>query len=334
MPLNVGVIGTGMIGSYHVSRLHGALSGARVAALYDLDTARAQQVAASVGATAHEEATGVVHDRDVDAVLVTSPGSTHAGFVLECIQAGKPVLTEKPLATTADDALKVMEAEMGLGRRLVQVGFMRRFDAGYRRVKAAIDDGRVGDPLMVHNVHRNPVVPDSFTSDMLLTDSVVHEVDANRWLLGEEFAAATVLEPKRTPRAAAGLQDPQLVILETASGVIVEVEMFVNAQYGYDVRCEVVGSDGTVALETPSTTSLAHGFESIRSIPQDWRERFDAAFHLELQEWVDGLADGVVSGPSAWDGYAATVVTNTCVEALEGGRRIAVSMDDKPPFYA
>lgn len=334
MVLNVGVIGTGMIGSYHIGRCSGQLAGVRVAAVYDLDTDRARQIATSVGATAHAEAEDVIRDDGVDAVLVTSPGHTHARFVLECLAVGKPVLTEKPLATTADDALEVMEAELEHGSRLVQVGFMRRFDAGYRQVKGAIDEGLIGEVLIVHNVHRNPTVPDGFTSDMLQTDSVVHEVDANRWLLGEEFAAATVLKPRSTPNAAEHLQDPQLVLLETTGGVIVTVEMFVNAQYGYDVRCEVVGSEGTAQLETPSVSSLAAGFQRRRSIPADWRERFDGAFHTELQEWVHGLAEGRVSGPSAWDGYAATVVTNACVDALESERRTSVTLGDKPPFYS
>lgn len=334
MVLQVGVIGAGMIGSYHIGRLANQISGARVAAVYDLDTDRAQQIAASVGATAHPDAADVINDDSVDAVVVTSPGDTHAEFALRCIAASKPVLSEKPLATTAADALEVLEAEVKHGTRLVQVGFMRRFDAGYRDVKAAVDDGSIGEPLIVHCVHRNPVVPDTFTSDMLLTDSVVHEVDVTRWLLGDEFTAATVLTPRRTPKAAEHLQDPQLVVLETTSGVIVQVEMYVNAQYGYDVRCEVVGSEGTVALETPSVTALTRQFQRRRSIPQDWRERFDDAFHTEIQQWVRGLEDGTVSGPSAWDGYAATVVTNACVEALETGRRTTVSLEDKPAFYA
>jgi myo-inositol 2-dehydrogenase/D-chiro-inositol 1-dehydrogenase len=333
MVLNVGVIGTGNIGSYHIQRLAGQISGARVAAVFDVATDRAAQIAESVGATAHPEAEDVIHDDGVDAVIVTSPGDTHAHFALACIAANKPVLSEKPLATTADDALKVLEAEVAHGSRLVQVGFMRRFDPGYRRVKAALDDGSIGEPLVVHCVHRNPEVPDGFTSEMLQTDSVVHEIDVTRWLLGDEFAAATVLTPRRTPLAAEGLQDPQLVILESSRGVVVQVEMFVNAQYGYDVRCEVVGSEGTVELETPTSTALTRDFVRGRSVPADWKERFGAAFQVELQQWVDGLQTGMVTGPSAWDGYAVTVVANSCVDALHTGRRTPVSLADKPSFY-
>jgi len=334
MVLNVGVIGTGNIGTYHINRLAGQISGARVAAVYDLATERAAQLAESVGAKAHSDPAEVITDDDVDAVVVTSPGDTHAEFILACIARDKPVLSEKPLATTADDGLRVLDAEVAHGRRLVQVGFMRRFDAGYRRVKATIDEGTIGTPLLVHCVHRNPIAPDFFTSEMLPTDSVVHEIDATRWLLGAEFAATTVLTPRRTPLGPDRLQDPQLVILETTESVIVEVEIFVNAQYGYDVRCEVVGSEGTVELETPTSTSVTRDFLRGRSVPADWKERFDGAFHTEISQWVDGLHAGTVTGPNAWDGYAATVVANASVDALRSGQRTAISLVDKPSFYA
>lgn len=334
MVVNVGVIGTGMIGTYHIERLSSKVASARVVAVHDLDGDRAERLAGEVGAKAHAEATDIIADDEVDAVLVTSPGSTHAPFVLECIRTDKPVFTEKPLATEADDALEIMEAEIDHGSRLVQVGFMRRFDAGYRQIKAALDGGRIGEPLMVHNVHRNPEAPPGFTSAMLQLDSVVHEIDVNRWLLDEGFAAATVLTPRAFPHAEEGLVDPQFVILEMVGGAIVTVDMAVNARYGYDVRCEVLGSEGTATLETPSVSSITTSFQRCRSVPEDWRERFDGAFHTELQEWVTGLARGTVDGPSAWDGYAATVVTNTCVVALESGQRQVISLSDKPDFYA
>lgn len=333
MVLNVGVIGTGNIGSYHIERLAKQISGARVAAVFDVATDRARQMAEAVGATAYTDADDVIGDDAVDAVVVASPGDTHAEFALACIAASKPVLSEKPLATTADDCLKVLEAETARGSRLVQVGFMRRFDLGYRVVKAAIDDRSIGAPLVMHCVHRNAVVPDSFTNDMAQTDSVIHEIDTARWLLGEELTAATVVAPRRSPLGAEHLQDPQLVLLESQSGVIVQVEIFVNARYGYDVRCEVVGSEGTVELETPSIASLTRDGVRQRSVPADWKERFGAAFHAELQQWVDGLHTGTVSGPSAWDGYAATVVATACVEALRTGRRATVSLIDRPSLY-
>lgn len=332
--LGVGVIGTGNIGSFHIDRLHHAIAGARVAAVHDVATERANALAGPLGAAVHTEPLALIDDDEVDAVVVTSPGETHAAFALACIARGKPVLSEKPLATTVDDAVRVLEAEVAHGRRLVQVGFMRRFDPAYRRMRATIADGAIGTPLMVHCIHRNPASPDFFTSEMLATDSAVHEIDATRWLLGTEITAATVLTPRRSHLAPQGLRDPQLVLLETTHGVVVDIEVFVNAQYGYDVRCEVVGSHGTVALGATDTTSLTHDGATRRAVPSDWKERFDGAFHAEIAQWVASVHAGHAMGPSAWDGYAATAVTTAAVDALHTGRRTTVDLADTPALYA
>jgi len=183
-------------------------------------------------------------------------------------------------------------------------------------------------------VHRNASVPDSFTTDMAMTDSVVHEIDTMRWLLGQELVATTVLAGRSTPLAAPHLRDPQLVLLETVDGAIVEVEMYVNCQYGYDVRCEVVGSTGTVSLDNPTTNSVLAAGQRIQTVPADWRVRFTQAYLDELQQWADGLAAGVVGGPSAWDGYAAAAVAESCVASQLSGARSAVSMVERPPLYS
>ncbi|HEY8339160.1 MAG TPA: Gfo/Idh/MocA family oxidoreductase [Egibacteraceae bacterium] len=332
--VGVGVIGTGDIGTYHARRLARRIAGARVAAVCDVAADRAAAVAAEVGARVCPDAETVIADAAVDAVVIASPGPTHAGLVQACLAAGKPVLCEKPLATTTADAAAVLAAEAAGGRRLVQVGFMRRYDRGYRAVKAALDAGEVGAPLVVHCVHRNVAAPPWFTSEMLPLDSVIHEIDAARWLLGSEIVAATVHTPRPSPLAAPGLQDPQLVTLETAAGAIVQVEMFVNARSGYEVRCEVVGSEGSVALEHAADAWLSRDRTRGRRLPGDWKARFDDAFQAELQAWVDAVAAGAPPpGASAWDGCAATAVATACVEALRSGQRTEVALPERPALY-
>lgn len=333
MTVAVGVIGTGSIGTDHVQRLSRQVAGSRVAAVHDVAGARAAAVAAGVGAVACASAADVVAHPDVDAVVIASPGDTHADLVLACLAAGKPVLCEKPLATTAADGLRVVTAEAALGRRLVQVGFMRRYDAAFRAVKAVLDSGEVGEPLLLHCVHRNQASAPGFTSEMSLTDSVVHEVDAARWLLGEELVAVTSVPVRSSPVVGAGVRDPQLVLLETASGVVVEVESFVNCRYGYDVRCEVVGSEGTVSLDTPVAGTVTTAGRRSAPVAADWRVRFADAYRVELQDWVDGLAAGRVDGPGSWDGYAAAAVAEACVVSLHSGARTTVELAPRPDLY-
>jgi myo-inositol 2-dehydrogenase/D-chiro-inositol 1-dehydrogenase len=330
----IGVIGTGNIGTAHVRLLSSRVSGARVAALFDVDAGRAKALAADVGCVAHASAQEVIDDPSVEAVLVAAPGERHAALSLACITEGKPVLCEKPLAPTTDECLEVINAEVAHQGRLVQVGFMRRFDPGYLSLKRAIDDGDIGEVLLVHCVHRNGSVPPSFTADMALTDSVVHEIDVTRWLLGEEIVACSVQPVRRSPLAADGLQDPQLVILESASGVIVEVESFVNCQYGYDVRCEVVGSTGVASLGAPGAVTVCRSGSRREAVPDDWRSRFGDAYHDELQAWVDAFHAGTTLGPSAWDGYAATAVAGACVRSLGTGTRETVTLVGRPDIYA
>jgi myo-inositol 2-dehydrogenase / D-chiro-inositol 1-dehydrogenase len=311
--VGVGVIGAGMMGSDHVRTLTDAVAGAHVAAVADADLARAEAAAALGGGRAIADPYALIADPEVDRVVVASYDTTHEAFVLACIEAGKPVLCEKPLATTAEACRHVVQAEVAAGRRLVTLGFMRRLDPRYEELQAVL--GAAGAPLLVHCVHRNASSPPLFTSEMLITSTCVHEIDVSRWLLGEEIVAAEVRAPRSTSAAPDGLVDPQLVLLETASGVLIDIELFVNARYGYDVRCEVVGEQGTVRLGEQAAP--------------DFRARFATAYRRELNAWVRGE-----DGPSAWDGYAANAVADACIASLGGGGRVEVVLAEKPALYA
>jgi myo-inositol 2-dehydrogenase / D-chiro-inositol 1-dehydrogenase len=335
--LEIGVVGTGMIGADHIRRLSTIIANARVVAVSDVDTEQAKRVAEDAGGDVRifSDALDLIGDDQVQAILIASPGFTHADYVIAGIEAGKHVFCEKPLATTAQDCLRVLEAEQAGGKRLVQVGFMRRYDSGYAELKQLYQSGGIGPAVQVHCRHRNATVPDSYTSDMHSTDSVVHEIDVTRWLLGQEIVAASILLPRRSSRAAAHLQDPQFFVFETSEGVLIDVEMFVTCQYGYDIHCELVGETGTASLPGPAGVSLRADGRLAVAVPPDWRARFVAAYDTEIQQWVDGVRAGDISGPSAWDGYATTAVAEACVQSLGGGgRRMEVELIDKPAFYA
>jgi myo-inositol 2-dehydrogenase/D-chiro-inositol 1-dehydrogenase len=333
--LNVGVIGVGMIGQDHIRRLTHVLSGARVAAVTDVDLNRAKSVAGELtGVRVHETGQDLIGDEGVDAVVVTSWGPTHEEYVLGSIEVGKQVFCEKPLATTREACDRIVDAETATGHRLVMVGFMRRYDAGYRAMKDVLVRGEIGAPLMFHSAHRNPSVPPHYVSDMIISDTCVHDIDVARYLLDSEITAVRVVKPRRNSRASEHLTDPLFILLETASGAVVDIEASINVQYGYDIRGEVVGESGTVGLgETAAVVVKREGRYGGR-IPEDWRERFIRAYDVEFQEWIDAAAAGRSTGPSSWDGYAATVVGDAALEALHSGERVAVSMRERPDLYS
>ncbi len=331
--LRVAVIGVGVMGADHVARLSTRTSGARVAVVNDHLPAKAAQLAATIpGCRAVEDPLAAIADPDVDAVVLASPGPAHHEQLLACLQHRKPVLCEKPLATDSDTALDVVRREAALGLRLIQVGFMRRFDDEYRQLKAVLDAGELGRPLLMHCVHRNRDVHAGFDSAMVVRDSLVHEVDVVRFLLDEEIASIQIVCPATNPGAPAGLQDPQVAILRTASGRHVDVELFVTTGVGYEVRTEVVGERGSalIGLEVGLVRKSADGGWG-GGIAADFRGRFSRAYDIQVQRWVDAVAAGArtgdhIDGPGAWDGYAAAAVCAAGVRSLETGRAEPVAL--------
>lgn len=335
MKVRVGVIGTGAIGADHARRLSKVLVGAEVVALTDVNRENAEKVKANLGLNAEIYGDGheLIAAGDVDAVLVTSWGPTHEEYVLAAIEAGKYVFCEKPLATTAEGCRKIVDAEIAQGKRLVQVGFMRPYDAGYRLLKQAIDDGEIGEPLMVHCAHRNPEVPEAYITPMAIQDTLVHELDVLRWLLDDDYVSAQVIFPRTTRYSHSKLADPQIVLLETAKGVRIDVEVFANCKYGYDIQCSVVGEEGVANLPEPVSITTRKEAKLSQTLLTDWKKRFIDAYDVELQDFIDGIKVREITGPTSWDGFAAAVASDACVKAQETGQIEAINMPPRPPFY-
>ena len=333
MTLNIGVIGVGMIGQDHIRRLTHVLSGARVSAVTDVDLDRAKSVADNLShAKVSQSGQELINDDDVDAVVIASWGGTHEEYALAGIAAGKQVFCEKPLATTREACENILEAEQKAGKRLLMVGFMRRYDDAYRAMKSALDAGEIGDPLVYYSGHRNPSVI-SGTTEGVLVDTCVHDIDVSRFLFDTEVTAVQVFSPRRSKLASEGMQDPVLVHLELANDMLVVIEAAVNVAYGYDIRGEVLGETGTIELAESSPVVVKKEGRQFGSVPADWRERFIRAYDIEFQEWLNAVAAGTSTGPSSWDGYAAAVVTDACVEAFRTGKKTPVSLPDKPALY-
>jgi myo-inositol 2-dehydrogenase/D-chiro-inositol 1-dehydrogenase len=326
--LRIAVLGVGLMGASHVEALSRRTSGAEVTVINDFIPEKADQVAAQVGARVVGDPIDAINDPDVDAVLLATPGAAHAAQINACLDRGIPVLCEKPLTTDIASAHAIVQKEKALGRQLVQVGFMRRFDAEHVALRNLITSGGLGNPLMMHCTHRNPAVGDHFTSEFMIRDSVVHEVDSARYLLGEELTSVQVIKGAATGIAPNGINDPMLVIFETESGRIVTDEIFVRTQVAYEVRTEVVGEKGSalIGLDQNLQVKSSDGRWGGQLAP-GFVQRFGGAYETELQRWVDAARTGTIDGPGAWDGFAAVAVCEAGVEALRTGGKVAVRLD-------
>lgn len=275
MTLGVGVIGAGVMGGLHARLLSEEIAGARLVAVSDPDEGRAQ--AASYGGKIFQKGMALIHCDAVDALILASPDAMHHELVMTALRLGKPVLCEKPLAATVMQCREIYEADSG--QDLVSVGFMRRFDPCYREMKEALSHGAIGTPMLVRCAHRNRVAPSWFDGSMIISNAMVHEIDICRWLLGVEFTYVRL-----SSVGEAG--DMILAELQTNLGIVISIEVFMNASYGYHVHTEIVGRDGTIAMAEPAILRLRREGAASAAYSSDWIRRFDESYRAQDQSWV------------------------------------------------
>jgi myo-inositol 2-dehydrogenase/D-chiro-inositol 1-dehydrogenase len=333
--LAVGVIGTGRMGAHHAVNLHRLVKGARVAAIYDLDQARARQVAGECGSTrAFSDPLQLIQDAGVEAVVIASPDPTHAAFVHECLRQHKPVLCEKPLTITAAEAQKLIEAEQVLGQRLISVGFNRRFDPRHLAVRQAVASGDIGRAILYKGVHRNAVIPPYSPGESVVTGSAIHDIDSIRWLLGQEITEVYVRGVRTHSSFSDETLDMLLLQMVVSGDCLATVEVSVAIEYGYEVSGEIVGERGT-ALTTQPGLALVRSQEARSvAVTTDGLVYFHESYVSELMHWVQALQTRqAFTGASAWDGYMSLVVSDACIQSLHSGTPVPVSTPERPGFY-
>ena len=334
MTVRIGLIGAGSMGRAHVDRITQELAGGTIVAVADVNPDNARAVAEPLGATVYATGAELIADPNVDAVLIATTGSAHAPDVILAVRAGKYVLCEKPLATTAADALAILEAEQQANKKLVTVGFMRRFDAGYGQMRDALLSGEHGYATLVHCRHRNPTVPEGYTTRNMIDDTAIHEIDTCRYLLGYEITLVRIDVPRATSHRFTQLQDPLVMVAYTESGIRIDDEVNVNIGFGYAIECELVMESGTIRLGDQEQTIVRDAGGERHPICRSHIDRFHAAFNAEVQQWIRAVERDEHTGSSAWDGYAAGVVVDAAIASLEAdGAEMPVVLVVKPSLY-
>ena len=333
--LRVGVVGTGIMGADHVARITSTITGATVSAIVEPDAGRAASAAQlAPGAKTFTRVEDALSADALDAVVIATPGRFHEPVLLPVLEAGLPVLCEKPLTQDPESSWRIVEAEQKAGRQLIQLGFMRRFDPQYRQLRELIASGTVGELLMLRCLHRNPSVPDGYTQPMLINDSVVHEFDVVPWLAGATITSVEVKYAKRNALGPAHLREPILVLMELDNGVLVDVEMNVSVQFGYQVATEAVFQRGVARIGQPEGLQLWQDAKFQLGEHTSYVTRFKQAYDIEVQAWVDATKQGAIAGPSAWDGYKVAVACAAGVKALDTSGPVAIELPQTPAFYA
>src|SRR5579864_813087 len=253
--MRIAVIGLGRMGRFYAEAIAQSSSRAELAAVADPNPAARSAVQSALGVdAAYADAASVQERRDIDAVIVATTTSSHAEVVMAAAQAGKAIFCEKPLALTVEQTRQVLDV-VESKRALLQIGFMRRFDPAHLRARALIAEGRIGRPLTYRSIGRDPGCPPPgyatpALSGGLIIDMGIHDFDAARWLMASDVervsAEGTQLVCEELGKV--GDWDNASVNLRFASGAVGSVEVSRTAKYGYDIRVEVLGSEGAVRL--------------------------------------------------------------------------------------
>ena len=327
MTVRIGVIGTGNMGADHLRNLQRFVAGAQVTVVADSHRPTAEAVAEWSGARVADDGHALIADSEVDAIIVASHDSTHHEYAMAAIAAGKPTLCEKPLAPTLAECEEIVAAEAAAGGNLLSLGFMRRFDPAHTELKAAIDAGVIGPVLRITGASRNVVSYPDTTSESIITNSVIHELDSIPWLLSSPVVEVAWLAGRATSKVPVGIADPSLTLLRTVDGVLTSIDMYVNAGYGYDLRTEVLGEKGAISLTDPALLAIDLERQHSTGYAADWRPRFADAYRLELGAWVASVEDGTPTPlATAADGLAASRVADAVLSSMHsGGPWVAVA---------
>ena len=314
--LNIGLIGAGRIGRVHAANLQRRIPGARVVLVADPVEAAARAAADDFGIKfAVADYQTVLQSPAVDAVVICSATHTHAAITMAAAAAGKHIFCEKPLDFDLGVIDTVLAAVKQTGVKL-QMGFNRRFDPTFTRVRQAVAAGEIGTPHLLHIISRDPGPPPLAyvkVSGGIFLDMTIHDFDMARFLMGEEvtelYAAAGVLVSPEI--GAAGDLDTALVTLKFASGAFGVIDNSRQAVYGYDQRIDLLGSAGGVRTENihPNAATLSTSAAVRRDLPLNFfMERYTESYVIEMQAFIDAVRADKPVPVGGEDARAATAL--------------------------
>ena len=336
--LRFGVIGAGRIGKLHAGNLATRIPGVEVAAIADVDLNSAQELAGRLHVPVSVDDYHVIlSDPTIDAVAICSSTDTHARIIAEAAQAGKHIFCEKPIALDLETIDVALEAVEKAGVKL-QIGFNRRFDPSFRRVRTMIAEGKIGVPHILRITSRDPAPPPASyvkVSGGMFLDMTIHDFDMARYLSGSEVeevytAAGVMVDPEI---GEAGDVDTAVITLRFANGAIGTIDNSRKAIYGYDQRVEVFGSEGMIQAQnnTPDNNVYyaADGVHSAKPL-YFFLERYMESFIAELKEFVQSIVDDTTPPVVGMDGRIPVIIAMAAKKSYLEHRPVKLSEIENP----
>lgn len=325
----VALIGAGEIGQFHAETLARLLD-ARLVAVVDpmtRDAERAASFGEGVAVAARPE--GVLADPEVDAVVIATPTRFHAPLIVDAARAGKHVFCEKPIALGLDEARAAVAAAKDAGVRL-QIGFQRRFDAGYARARQAIERGDIGTVELLMSTTRDPEGPPAGYLEScggVFLDTTIHDIDSVRFLSGEEVVEvfATASQLIAPDRSGPFDIDTVVTVLRLRSGALASVTNSLRTAYGYEAGAEAFGSKGKLVIDGRGEGVRRFGAEgAVDAYPRTYRERFGEAYRAEMEDFVRRVVHGGEPRVTGEDGVRALEVALAATASQREGRPVRV----------
>lgn len=331
--LRIGVIGAGRIGKIHAENLATRIPGAVVAAIADINLEAAKELAAKLRVEkVVADFNEIINDKSIDAVAICSSTDTHADLIIAAAQAGKHIFCEKPVDHSLEKIDRAIEAVNQAGVQC-QIGFNRRFDANFKKLRDLVKEGKIGDLHILRITSRDPAPPPAEyvkVSGGMFLDMTIHDFDMARYLSGSEvvevYAAGGVMVDPAI--GAAGDIDTAIITLKFANGAIGTIDNSREAVYGYDQRAEVFGSGGMAATanNTPNTSvySNAQGVTSEKPL-YFFLERYMDSFIAEMRDFVAAIREGAPTPVTILDGRKPVVIAMAAKKSLAENRPVKLS---------
>jgi myo-inositol 2-dehydrogenase/D-chiro-inositol 1-dehydrogenase len=302
--VNIGILGTGVMGAGHARFIKQHVPDATVVGLSDVDPKKINQLSEELGTVLFSTSSPeeLMNDPRVEAIIIASPDPLHVEHLRLAIASGKQILCEKPIATTIEDAQMIAKEirtyELSVGKKMINFGFMRRFDPCYQEVRRLIATGDFGAPTFFRTVTRN-VSSTGATSTGLFTNIAIHDFDIYRWMFNDEWESIKSFYPKRSSLSPEGLNDPLIIIGRLKSGITMVGDIVAFNNYGFDCRVEVVCEKGTIQIGTHGDViTQVNGFGGATKggkMAENWMTRFEPSYIEELKAWIEEVKTGVIN---------------------------------------